>query len=86
MSEETYDKLADYAMELLIEQIESEDLLADIEGFDAHYADGVLTLRLGPHGIYVVNKQPPNQEIWLSSPVRYFFLCINSNVIHIGDM
>lgn len=23
---------------------------------------------LGPHGTYVINKQPPNQQIWLSSP------------------
>lgn len=32
---------------------------------------GVLTLNLGPHGTYVVNKQPPNKQIWLSSPFRY---------------
>lgn len=31
---------------------------------------GVLTLSLGPHGTYVINKQPPNKEIWLSSPFR----------------
>lgn len=31
---------------------------------------GVLTLSLGPHGTYVINKQPPNQQIWLSSPFR----------------
>ena len=29
---------------------------------------GVLTLALGPHGTYVINKQPPNQQIWMSSP------------------
>jgi frataxin len=30
---------------------------------------GVLTLTLGPHiGTYVINKQPPNKQIWLSSP------------------
>lgn len=31
---------------------------------------GVLTLKLGPHGTYVINKQPPNKQIWLSSPLR----------------
>jgi frataxin len=31
----------------------------------------VLTLKLGKHGTYVINKQPPNQQIWLSSPTRY---------------
>lgn len=32
---------------------------------------GVLTLRLGENGTYVINKQPPNKQIWLSSPFRY---------------
>lgn len=29
---------------------------------------GVMNLRLPPHGTYVINKQPPNKQIWLSSP------------------
>lgn len=30
---------------------------------------GVLNIRFGPEiGTYVVNKQPPNKQIWLSSP------------------
>lgn len=31
---------------------------------------GVLTLKLGAKGTFVVNKQAPNRQIWLSSPVR----------------
>ena len=31
---------------------------------------GVLTVRLGDNGTYVLNKQPPNKQIWLSSPKR----------------
>lgn len=31
---------------------------------------GVLTLKLGSKGTYVINKQPPNKQIWLSSPFR----------------
>lgn len=31
---------------------------------------GVLTLVLGEKGTYVINKQPPNKQIWLSSPFR----------------
>ncbi|KAI0216669.1 Mitochondrial matrix iron chaperone [Massospora cicadina] len=38
---------------------------------------GVLTLSLGELGTYVINKQPPNCQIWLSSPIsgpkRYDF-------------
>jgi frataxin len=29
----------------------------------------VLNLSLPPHGTYVLNKQPPNQQIWMSSPI-----------------
>ncbi|PWN50144.1 Frataxin [Violaceomyces palustris] len=36
--------------------------------WDCEYSSGVLNLRLGSHGTYVINKQPPNQQIWLSSP------------------
>lgn len=32
----------------------------------------VLTLKLGALGTYVLNKQTPNRQIWLSSPVRYY--------------
>lgn len=35
---------------------------------------GVLTLNLGSNGTYVINKQPPNKQIWLSSPVRFVWL------------
>src|SRR5271168_1416079 len=30
---------------------------------------GVLTLSFPPNGTYVINKQPPNKQIWLSSPL-----------------
>ena len=35
---------------------------------------GVLTLKLGSKGTYVINKQPPNKQIWLSSPFRCVLL------------
>lgn len=30
---------------------------------------GVITITIAPIGTYVINKQPPNKEIWLSSPI-----------------
>ncbi|CDW96173.1 hypothetical protein [Sporisorium scitamineum] len=36
--------------------------------WDIECASGVLNLRCGVHGTWVVNKQPPNKQIWLSSP------------------
>lgn len=30
---------------------------------------GVLTITTQDKGTYVINKQPPNKQIWLSSPI-----------------
>lgn len=30
---------------------------------------GVLTVAFARQGTYVINKQPPNKQIWLSSPI-----------------
>lgn len=35
-----------------------------------HTQQGVLTVKLGKHGTYVINKQTPNRQMWMSSPVR----------------
>jgi len=35
-----------------------------------HAQDGVLTIKLGGKGTYVINKQSPNQQLWFSSPIR----------------
>jgi len=47
-----------------------EELLDEIgqAKYDVEYSSGVLTLKLADHGTYVINKQPPNKQIWLSSP------------------
>nr|CDS31205.1 frataxin mitochondrial [Hymenolepis microstoma] len=37
--------------------------------FDVSYSGGVLSIAFGlPYGTYVINKQTPNKQIWLSSP------------------
>ncbi|KAG9128305.1 Mitochondrial chaperone Frataxin [Ceratobasidium sp. 392] len=36
--------------------------------YEVDYHSGVLTLNLGDKGTYVINKQPPNKQIWFSSP------------------
>ena len=48
----------------ILEQLQEERAEVDCE-----YSAGVLTLYFPPHGTYVLNKQPPNKQIWLSSPV-----------------
>ncbi|XP_061393791.1 frataxin homolog, mitochondrial [Musca vetustissima] len=68
---ETLDGLNDY-FEQLLESVES------IPDSDLAYSDGVLTVNLGKHGTYVINRQTPNRQIWLSSPTsgpkRYDFV------------
>lgn len=40
-----------------------------------------MTVRLGDKGTYVLNKQTPNRQLWLSSPVRFvvFNLCADAH-------
>ena len=45
-----------------------DDSLADVS-YLPHVQSGVLTLTLPSNGTYVINKQPPNKQIWLSSPI-----------------
>ncbi|KAE8749630.1 hypothetical protein FOCC_FOCC003617 [Frankliniella occidentalis] len=59
---ETLESLTEYFEEL----VESSDHL---ERADVNYSDGVLTIHFGePYGTYVINRQSPNEQIWLSSP------------------
>lgn len=66
---------------------EAEELLQELgdrvhEGFqdsseiDVEFSQGVLNLKF-PNGVFVLNTQTPNRQIWLSSPVsgpaRYYF-------------
>ena len=63
LSSETLESLNDRFSELI------EDHEDRLRGADTSLADGVLTVQLSELGTYVINKQTPNQQIWLSSPV-----------------
>ncbi|KAF8078377.1 hypothetical protein FPV67DRAFT_1557718 [Lyophyllum atratum] len=65
---ERYHALSDATMDTLLESLEA--LLDDLgnPNYEVEYHSGVLTLVLGDSGTYVINKQPPNKQIWLSSP------------------
>lgn len=72
ISDETLDSLTEYFDEL-IEQA------AHLSDADVSYGDGVLTVKFGnSYGTYVINRQTPNKQIWLSSPKsgpkRYDFI------------
>ncbi|XP_040369068.1 frataxin, mitochondrial isoform X1 [Rosa chinensis] len=74
LQEDEFHKLADSTIHDLQEKFEG--LLGQeygdsvqVDGFDIDYGNEVLTLKLGDLGTYVLNKQTPNRQIWLSSPV-----------------
>ncbi|CAG5041441.1 unnamed protein product [Parnassius apollo] len=59
---ETLESLSDYFEEIV-------EKSPNLQGADITYSDGVLTVILGTYGTYVINRQSPNKQIWLSSPV-----------------
>ena len=64
----TYHQVADDYLDNLSNAFEQLEEKIGIQ--DLTLADGVLTVKLNPSkGTYVINKQTPNRQIWLSSPV-----------------
>uniref|UniRef100_A0A914ICH6 ferroxidase n=1 Tax=Globodera rostochiensis TaxID=31243 RepID=A0A914ICH6_GLORO len=62
-SEETLVALNEY-LDTLADRVECDS------AYDVSYSMGVLTAHIGPSvGTYVINKQNPNKQIWLSSPI-----------------
>ncbi|UKZ51420.1 hypothetical protein TrVGV298_005180 [Trichoderma virens] len=79
LSDAEYNELSDEFMHDLLERFEThQDNGAPI---DVEYSSGVMTVTVVDKGTYVINKQPPNKQIWLSSPLsgpkRYDF-CVAS--------
>ncbi|XP_075503329.1 frataxin, mitochondrial [Primulina tabacum] len=69
MQEDEYHKLANSTIHVLLEKLEEYGDSVEIDGYDVDYGNEVLTLKLGRLGTYVINKQTPNRQIWMSSPV-----------------
>ncbi|KAJ9528868.1 hypothetical protein QJQ45_000089 [Haematococcus lacustris] len=68
-SEQDFHKLADTTLDELHEVIEAYVEGLNLDDSDVEYSQGVLSVKLGKAGTYVLNKQAPNRQIWLSSPV-----------------
>ncbi|KZF19844.1 Frataxin [Xylona heveae TC161] len=64
--EEYHERSEEFLDSLLLKL---EELAEQREDVDVEYSAGVLTLAFPPNGTYVLNKQPPNKQIWLSSPI-----------------
>jgi len=67
IDEDTYRELSDDYMEKVWEK--AEQVQESREDVEVEYSAGVLTITYPPNGTYVINKQPPNKQIWLSSPI-----------------
>lgn len=67
LSELDYEEVASETLESLTEAFETL-LEKEKVSSDVTYSNGVLTVELEQHGTYVINKQTPNKQIWLSSP------------------
>ncbi|QDZ21836.1 frataxin [Chloropicon primus] len=64
-----FNRIADGTLDSLQDQLEELLEAEEVESSDVTYESGVLELDLGDLGTYVINKQAPNKQIWLSSPV-----------------
>lgn len=68
ISANEYEKVSKRTLDSLCEYFET--ILENSESADVNLSDGVLTVKLGNDlGTYVINKQSPNKQIWLSSPL-----------------
>ncbi|KAI1381588.1 Frataxin [Hypoxylon crocopeplum] len=73
-----YHELADEYLDTVLGKYEElQDESGDV---DVEFSSGVMTVKVPNVGIYVINKQPPNKQIWLSSPVsgpkRYDYVIV----------
>ncbi|GMI74784.1 hypothetical protein HRI_001147700 [Hibiscus trionum] len=69
LSEDEFHGIANSTIHDLQEKLEEYGDIVELDGFDVDYGNEVLTLKLGALGTYVMNKQTPNRQIWLSSPI-----------------
>ncbi|OAQ97520.1 hypothetical protein LLEC1_01947 [Akanthomyces lecanii] len=67
LSEAEFHELADEYLEGVLAQFEA--LQDSREDIDIEFSAGVMTITHADKGTYVINKQPPNKQIWLSSPL-----------------
>lgn len=69
ISIEEFHDIADEYLESVLVAYEEYAEEVDSNELDIDLAQGVMSLELPGVGSYVINKQPPNKQIWLSSPI-----------------
>jgi len=68
-TEAEYHPIADRTLDLIVDELDNglEPLSID---YELTLANGVLTFSLPPHGTWVINKQTPNRQLWVSTMSR----------------
>jgi iron donor protein CyaY len=66
--EVAFHRVADEMLGNLEDVVEAWGEDNDVEDFDFSHEEGVVTIQMGTHGTYVINKQGPNRQVWVSSP------------------
>ncbi|KAM3722288.1 Frataxin [Dirofilaria immitis] len=71
LSEDEYEKMADETLDKLTDYLDSfPDRFNCDKEYDINSSMGVITVKISEKtGTYVINKQTPNRQIWLSSPL-----------------
>ncbi|KAK5977189.1 Frataxin mitochondrial [Trichostrongylus colubriformis] len=71
VSQADYEKAAEESLERLSDYLDTlPDKLQVSPDYDVTNAMGVLTVVISKQvGTYVINKQSPNRQLWLSSPI-----------------
>ncbi|KAG9500993.1 hypothetical protein J7337_006675 [Fusarium musae] len=67
ITEQEYHDLADEYLDNVVSKF--EELQDQREDIDVDFSAGVLSISWPDKGTYIINKQPPNKQIWLSSPI-----------------
>ena len=62
-----YVALADEALDTILEK--ADELSDERDDVECELSSGVLTLKIAGTGTWVLNKQVPNRQLWLSSPL-----------------
>ncbi|VDQ07189.1 unnamed protein product [Trichobilharzia regenti] len=65
-----YERVSNKALESLADTFDGlPEIYSLSTDYDVEYAYGVLKVTFGPQiGTYIVNRQAPNKQLWLSSP------------------
>ncbi|KAM0682298.1 Mitochondrial matrix iron chaperone [Mitosporidium daphniae] len=67
----TYERAAEDTLQSLFDAFDTKIVgrVPSYDSVDATLSSGVLTLKCGTSNTIVINKQPPNLQLWFSSPI-----------------